>query len=123
MKKILLVDDEIDILGSLGNILKSNNYEVSSTMEGKRVMGLAKQIAPDVIILDVLMPDMDGTEVALELEKDPATQDIPVIFLTGMLPKEKELPYKKTNALHYAVAKPVTAEELLQVIETALKGG
>jgi len=122
MNTILLVDDEEDILVSLSQILKKNNYDVIPAGEGKEAIALAKRFKPDVIILDLMLPDMDGTEVALTLEKDPATQKIPVIFLTGMLSKEQEMPDKKTNAIHYAVAKPVTSEELLKVISTALQG-
>lgn len=121
MKKILLVDDEEDILISLGSILKRNNYEVISTTKGKEALELTKRLSPDLIILDLLMPDMDGTEVALALEKDFSTKDIPLIFLTGMLTKKEELPEKKTGRHHYAIAKPVTTTELLKVIESALQ--
>ena len=120
MKKILLVDDEKDVLEFMGSILQRNNYEIFPTTKGEEAMGLAKKVAPDAIILDVIMPDKDGTEVAMELGQDPATKDIPVIFLTGMLSPEQEMPGRKTNSHHYAIAKPVTTEELLQVIQNAL---
>ena len=116
MKKILLVDDEQDILDSLGNILRRNNYEVVTTSKGADVLELARSTKPDLLILDVLMPDKDGTEVAIDLENDPTTKDIPVMFLTGMMAKEEELPENKTNKMHYSVAKPVEKEELLNLI-------
>lgn len=121
MKTILLVDDEEDILISLSSILKKSNYDVIPAAEGKEVLPLARRFKPDIIILDLMLPDMDGTEVAFGLEKDFTTKDIPIIFLTGMLTKEEEMPLKKTGRRHYAVAKPVTAKELLKVIDSALE--
>jgi DNA-binding response OmpR family regulator len=121
MKKILLADDEVDILGALGNILTRNNYEVISTDKGKEVVKLANNSQPDAIILDLLMPDMDGTEVAAMLERYSTTKDIPIIFLTGTLTKGEEMPGKKTGKRHYALAKPVSSEELLKVVESALQ--
>ncbi|MFC1704366.1 two-component system response regulator [Candidatus Omnitrophota bacterium] len=114
-KKILLVDDEEDTLLHLGNILKRNNYEVVTTSQGRDAISLAKQNTPNVIILDVLMPDMDGAEVAATLEQDPSTKDIPIIFLTGIFTKEEEFPGKKTGK-RFAIAKPVASEELLATI-------
>ena len=114
-KKILLVDDEEDALLHLGNILKSSNYEVISTPRGKEAIGLAKETKPDLIILDVLMPDMDGTDVALALKDDPYTKNIPIIFLTGMLTRGEELLDEKIHR-HRAIAKPITKEEVLNTI-------
>ena len=114
-KKILLVDDEEEALFHLGNILERCNYEVVSTPRGKEAIGLAKRINPDLIILDVFMPDMDGTDVALALEDDMQTKDIPIIFLTSMLTRGEEFLQGKIHK-HRAIAKPATKEEILNRI-------
>ena len=119
MKKILLVDDEEDVLFALGNILRRHNYEVVATTLGREAIELAKTTAPDLIILDVLLPDKDGAEVAFALEQDTLTKNIPIVFLTGILTKAEEVPGKKTGT-HYTIAKPIIADELLDIIAKVL---
>lgn len=118
-KKILLVDDEEEALHFLGNILKRENYNVTITPKGKEAIELAKSIKPDLVILDVLMPDMDGADVAFALENDPITKDTPIIFLTGILTKDEEFSGKKSSR-HFTLAKPITKEELLTAVRRVL---
>jgi DNA-binding response OmpR family regulator len=118
-KKILVVDDEEETLVFLGNILKRQNYEVITTTKGRDAIKLAKRLEPNLIILDVVLPDMIGGEVAKRLEEELATKEIPIVFLTGLFTKEEEFPGKKTGR-RYIIAKPVTEEELLNVIQKAI---
>ena len=85
-KKILIVDDEKDVCSVLEKGLTSEGYFVLTASNGNDAIVLAKSRHPDLIILDVLMPDMDGGEDARRLKDVTGTKDIPVIFLTGMLP-------------------------------------
>ncbi|MFA5338009.1 MAG: response regulator [Candidatus Omnitrophota bacterium] len=118
-KSILIVDDEETTLSYLCHILERENYKVFSTTKGKEVLDLALNNKPDVIVLDIILPDMDGGEVASLLSKNSATSNIPVIFLTGILTKTEESFAGKTGK-RYVLAKPITKEKLLEMIQKVL---
>jgi len=115
-KKILVVDDEEDVLIPLSNTLKRANYEVISTTKGKEAVELAIKLRPDLIIRDIILPDMGGTEVAAVLVENPSTTNIPIIFLTGILTKQEEESIEGKTGKHYVIAKPVTVKELLEMV-------
>ena len=123
-KKILIVDDEEDTLISLGNILRRANYFVSTTTNGEEAIKLAKANHPDLIILDIVLPGLDGGSVADIISKDPATAHTPILFLTGILSKEEELQCKKEggkkSGKHYMMAKPVSAEDIREMLSKIL---
>lgn len=122
-KKILVVDDEEEVLTFVGNILKRANYGVISTTRGKEAVELAKNQLPDMIILDIKMPDMRGSEVAVLLSENSSTANIPIVFLTGILDKKKEESLEKIpDKPHYVMIKPTTGEELLEAINKVLSG-
>jgi len=118
-KKILVVDDEAEALNALSNILRRDKYEVFSTTKGREAVELAKENKPDLIILDIVMPDLSGDSVAAILSEDPSTANIPIIFLTGLLSKEEVPPMEKIKR-HYVVAKPVTGREVLDMVKKVL---
>ena len=119
-KKILVVDDEKDVLKVLKKGLTSEGYSVITASNGNEAMDLAKSRRPDIIILDVLMPDMDGGEVARRLKDEPETKDIPVIFLTGMFPPREENEDFRMVAEHLLFDKPYEIFKLINVIENIL---
>lgn len=123
-KKILIVDDEEDVLIPLGNILRRANYIVSTTTSGEEAIKLAKANHPDLIILDIVLPGLDGGSVADIISNDPATAHTPILFLTGILSKEEELQSKKEggkkSGKHFMMAKPVSAEDLLEMLRKIL---
>ena len=119
-KKILIVDDEVDVLKAISTILERANYEVITTTKGKEVIALAKEFMPDLIILDVLIPDMRGEEIKRLLSQDVNTSGIPTVFLTGILTKDDERFLKSLTGQTRSLAKPVTREELLQAVENIL---
>jgi DNA-binding response OmpR family regulator len=119
-KKILIVDDEEEALVHLRNILIRQNFQVFSATTGNEGLRLARTTSPDLIILDIVMPDMDGADVASLLSEDPSTKEIPVIFLTGILTKQEELTGKKTGK-HLVVAKPILAKDLVELVNKTLK--
>ncbi|MGA2172246.1 MAG: response regulator, partial [Sedimentisphaerales bacterium] len=88
--KLLIVDDEPDAVLILAKTLSARGYEVVTAGRGQQAIMLAKAEKPDLILLDILMPDMDGTQVAAALQEDQATQNIPVIFLTCLITKKTQ---------------------------------
>ncbi len=118
-KTILVVDDEVETLEHLVHTLERLNCRVVSTTKGKEAVRLAKMEKPDLIILDVVMPDMDGGQVASLLAENPATAQIPVIFLTGILTKEEGFGHETTGR-RFVVPKPVNGAELLKKISQVL---
>lgn len=89
-KKILVVDDEPDILKVLVARLKEQGYETITALDGEQALAQAEQHKPDLIILDIMMPGMDGTEAAQKLKENPKTENIPIIFLSALQTKTEE---------------------------------
>ncbi len=83
-KKILAVDDERGIINTLKISLESDNYKVVEAYTGDGAIRKARSDAPDLILLDIMLPDMTGYEICNKLRKDPLTRSIPIIMLTGM---------------------------------------
>jgi len=82
-KKILVCDDEPYILMALTDAVEMEGYECVTAINGKEALQKARETLPDLIMLDIMMPFMDGFEVCRELKADPSTRDIPVIMLTA----------------------------------------
>jgi two-component system alkaline phosphatase synthesis response regulator PhoP/two-component system response regulator VicR len=82
-KKILVADDEPYILMALTDAVEMEGYDCVTAVNGKEALQKAREERPDLIMLDIMMPYMDGFEVCRELKADPATRDIPVIMLTA----------------------------------------
>ena len=115
----LVVDDEQDIVEHIGTILSKSGFEVISSRQGKKGLELAKEKKPNIIILDIYMPDLDGSEIGTILKNDPATKHIPIIYLTGLVTKEEVAGIEKMGS-SFVVAKPVGHSELLEVVNKAL---
>ena len=83
MKKILLVEDEEIMINLLQKKLKQEGYEVSVAKDGEEGLKLMKELGPDLILLDIIMPKMGGFEVMEEMNKDPKLQKIPVVVISN----------------------------------------
>jgi len=116
-KKILIVDDDKDVLSVLEKRLTVEKYSVITANNGQDAIILAKAQRPDLIILDIIMPGIDGAEVAGKLREDPETRNIPVIFLTCMLTPEEEKQKRHHVAGNIFIAKPYDIKELLSEIK------
>ena len=116
--KLLVVDDEPDAVLILAKTLSARGYEVTTAESGLKAVNLAKAEKPDLILLDILMPDMDGTQVAAALQEDPTTRDIPVIFLTCFITKKtQEIGLQYHDAGRYVfMSKPYDLDNLLMEI-------
>lgn len=120
-EKILIVDDEADSVQFLEKILRRRNYEVIATTKGVEAVALAKKHLPDIAILDIVMPDMEGSDVAAAIREYSPLAAIPIIFLSGMIACKEDQVHKDVPGKQYIMAKPITAEEIVKVIEKALR--
>ena len=118
-KKILIVDDEPHILMLLQDNLEMADYEVVSASDGLEALEQVKQTSPDIIILDVGMPKMNGWDVCETLKKSPETQHIPVIFLTAFAQNADR---KRGLALGAAkfITKPFHPDHIVEAIQEVL---
>ncbi len=116
-KKILIVDDEKDALFILEKELTARGYSVIATSNGSSALNLAKSEHPDLIVLDIWMPGMDGAEVAEKLREDARTKDIPVIFLTCLFQKREGEEQGRVVAGKVLIAKPYSIGALSTQIE------
>jgi DNA-binding response OmpR family regulator len=82
-EKILVVDDDVDTLRLVGLMLQRQGYEIVAASSGRQALSMARSDDPDLIILDVMMPDMDGYEVTRRLRSDQSTSTIPIIMFTA----------------------------------------
>ncbi len=119
-KKILIVDDERDVLSMLEKRLTAEKYSVIKADKGEDALVLAKSEHPDLIILDLEMPDMYGGDITRLLKEHPETKNIPVMFLTGMFPKKEEEKGDHIVAGHVLFTKPYDAKELVTTIRKLL---
>lgn len=83
-KLVLVVEDEPDIARPLCDILEFYNYETAHAADGEKALVFVKERRPDLIVLDIMMPKMDGWEVCRRLKGDPETRDIPVVIYTAL---------------------------------------
>ncbi|MCK5563735.1 MAG: response regulator [Planctomycetes bacterium] len=116
-KKILLVDDEKDILVVLRKQLEDKGYEVFTAENGIDALQIASVKEPDIAILDLALPDMDGSEIAVKLRENEETKHLPVIFLTALRSKQEEHDGGTTIGGHTVLAKPYDLEEIVERIE------
>lgn len=119
MKKLLLIEDNVEMRENTAEILSLGNYEVHVAENGKTGVEKARAIIPDLIICDVMMPELDGYGVLHLLSKDPKTASIPFIFLTAKADKNDIRKGMNMGADDY-ITKPFTESELLDAIETRI---
>ncbi len=117
-KKILIVDDEKDMLTVLEKWLIVKGFDVVSAVNGTDAIQLAQSHKPDLIVLDVCLPDMDGGEVAKMIKENPETENIPIIFLTALLSKDEEEKNSQVTGGNVMLAKPYNINEILTVIKS-----
>ena len=114
-KKILVVDDEPNIVEVITNRLKANNYEVIVAYDGEQALELTKREKPDLIILDLMLPKLDGYQVCNQLKSEEGFKDIPIIMLTSRSQAGDIQKGLEKGADAYA-AKPFNWEKLAGII-------
>jgi CheY-like chemotaxis protein len=118
-KEILVVDDDIVTLNMLKSAIAGAGYSVLPAASGREALRISKEHSPFVIVLDIMLPDLDGGEVANFLKADPKTKDIPIIFLSSLISEKDEKTGNKKD-LHSFLSKPYNREKLLNEIRQCL---
>jgi len=118
--KILVIDDTPASLKLLTDILKSEGYDVRSAINGELALHAAASNPPELVLLDIRMPGMDGLEVCRRLKAQEATRDVPVIFVSAVLDTDEKVQGFELGAVDY-VTKPYQRDELLARVRTHLE--
>ena len=122
MKKILIVDDEQDIVESLKFVLEVSGYVCYTAYNGEVGLRLAKEIMPDLIILDVMMPKINGYKISRLLKYDSKYKDIPIIMVTARSQLEDKMIGEETGVNEY-ITKPFELDAIVKKVESYLGGG
>jgi two-component system, OmpR family, response regulator VicR len=121
VKQIICIEDEPEMIDLIQLILNRRGFEVTGAAGGKEGLKMVREMHPDLVLLDLMMPDMDGWEVYQQMKAEEATRDIPVIVVTA-----KAQNIDKVLGLHIAkvddyIAKPFGPQELIDSVEKILK--
>jgi CheY-like chemotaxis protein len=121
MKKVLLVDDDPHLLELIKTVLKQKGYDVTVAHSGQDCLSLLEMMKPDLILLDVMMPGMDGKEVCRRIRANPETKDLKVAFLTVMQKYDIGIEFmEKLNVLD-CLTKSFPQEDLLDKVDQILQ--
>ncbi len=119
-QKILLVDDEPDILEMIGFNLEKEGYEVFTALNGRKAMEIARNTKPDLVLLDVMMPEMDGMETCRELREDKNLKDVLIAFLTARNEDYSQIAGFDAGADDY-ISKPIKPRVLVSRVKALLR--
>ncbi|MCX7716322.1 MAG: response regulator [Endomicrobia bacterium] len=120
MKKVLVIEDDLELQDLIKFTFQHMGYDIYQAYDGKEGLKKVKEVQPDIVILDVIMPEMNGFEVLEELRKDPQTCLLPVIMLTSLSHAKDRITGVKLGADEYLV-KPVEPYEIVARVEALLK--
>ncbi|MCD6508061.1 response regulator [Candidatus Poribacteria bacterium] len=118
-KKILLIDDEPEVIETVKFLLNLKNFDVVDARDGVEGLAKAREEKPDLILLDIMLPNMNGYEVCANLKRDPETSDIPVLFLTARDDTDSVMRAHRAGADDYIV-KPFSTTILFNKIKRHL---
>lgn len=121
MSKILIVDDDMQMVNLYYNILSKEGFDVLTANNGQDCLRIAKEEIPDLILLDLIMPGMDGGAIAQDLADDERTKNIPIAFLTSMVSEEEASKDKGEIGGRVYISKSTSREELINRIKIILK--
>jgi len=122
MKIILIIEDNPEIRENMTELLELNDFKVVSAMNGAEGISIAKEIKPDLILCDIMMPVVNGYEVLRQLKTNPPTAEIPFIYVTASAEKTEVKIGMDLGADGY-IRKPFETSELMYTIKTCLKSG
>lgn len=109
---VLVIDDSIESIHMLNDVLEEAGFTVLVALEGSQALTITKNIKPDIILLDAIMPNMDGFETCKQLKLNPQLIDVPIIFMTGLSDTEHVVMGLTAGGVDY-VTKPINADELI----------
>jgi DNA-binding response OmpR family regulator len=121
MKKrnILIVDDNESLLSELENVLNAHGFKVSSISNSEFAVEAARKIIPDVILVDIKMGKLSGFQMADRLNRIDETAHIPVIAMTGVFTREKDIELMNICGIKKCLIKPFSPEEMLSAVDSA----
>lgn len=119
--KVLLIEDDTFLSGLYATKFSMEGFEVFSSTDGEAGLKLAKEKAPDVILLDIILPVKDGFEVLAELKNDPTTKTVPVILLTNLSQKEDAEKGLKQGAVDYLIKAHFMPSEVVDKVKKYIK--
>jgi len=118
--RILIADDDQSILDVLAYNLEAEGFDVITARDGEEAWQLARDACPDLVVLDVMMPERDGLDVLTSLKAHPRTKDIPVVLLTAKTTDAEVWQGWRAGADYY-ITKPFVLDELLHFVELLLR--
>lgn len=118
-KKILIADDEVDIVETLKFMLEVEGFDCQVAYDGEEALNLAKSVNPDLMILDVMMPKINGYKVCRLLKFDAKYKDIPILMVTARSQEEDKMIGEETGADEY-ITKPFEIEEVVAKVKKYL---
>jgi two-component system alkaline phosphatase synthesis response regulator PhoP len=116
-KTVLVVDDEVVIAEAVAAVLQDEGYEVATATNGQEGLARAASMKPDLVLVDMMMPVMDGEEMSRRLRANPETREIPIVVMSAVHRSLRELPFDHTAFL----PKPFDLDTLLETIAKALQ--
>lgn len=119
-KVILLVDDDLTLREMYDDRLKAEGFDIIQASNGEEAIQKAKETKPNVVLLDVMMPKINGFDVLKQLKEDPETKDIPVIILTALIQDVDRMQGKKLGAADYIVKSETMPGEVIAKIKGVL---
>ncbi len=120
MKKILLIEDEEALQKTISQALKNEGFDVSSSLDGELGLRLAERLKPDLIILDLILPKLNGFEVLKKLKENNETKDIPVIVLTNLERTEDIERVIELGAKAYLVKSDYSLNEIIEKVKSTI---
>ena len=120
-KQILVVDDEPGIVKLVTTLLVGKGYDVRLAHDGESALEQIAKVKPDLVLLDVMLPGMDGSAVAEELARHSWTSTIPVVFLTSLVADDEAQRCEHRIGGRLFLSKPFTLSDLLSIVDTALR--
>lgn len=118
-KKILIVDDEADIVETLKFVLEAEGYECYAAYDGEDGLNIAKEVTPDLMILDVMMPKINGYKISRLLKYDKKYKDIPIIMITARSQEEDKLIGEESGVNEY-ITKPFELDDVVKTVRKYL---
>ncbi len=120
MKNILFIEDDEFLRGLIGKKLASEGFNMISAIDGEEGIKKAKEEKPDLILLDLILPNVDGFEVLARIKEDPAASSIPVIILSNLSQKNDIDKGMKLGAADYIIKSQFTPEEITEKVKNIL---
>ncbi len=118
-KKAVIVDDEFDTMKFAVLVLERENFEVHTATDGESGLRLIQEVKPDVAIIDIGLPNLDGLKVAEKIKNDPQLEQVAIIFLTSYVDRMRRAEGRRIGAVKY-LEKPTTQKEFLEAVRSAV---